>query len=158
MGIGFRIVLYGLGSAAVGVTFSQNRIYGTSQHFCIFFIDGFFRCVFWFHRVLRQRIPVFLKFGNGFLQLRYGSGNIRKLDDVCVRFCSEFSQLRKIIRNLLLLTQHLRKISQDPPRQRNIRYQDFHIGRFCKCFYNRQKRMGGQHGSFIRKGVIDFCF
>ncbi len=85
-------VLHCLGGAAVGVALAEHRVHGGTLYLVVLRAD----CLFFFSsrsvRIVGHIKAVFLEFGDGGLELRHRSRNVRELDDVCIRFKRKLTQ------------------------------------------------------------------
>lgn len=64
------VILYRFRSTAIAVSFSEDRVYGTSESFCVLFVDSDLFVRFWLGRIISQSVALILKLSDRGFELR----------------------------------------------------------------------------------------
>ena len=149
------VFLDGARGAAVGVTFTQDRVHGRTDALAVAGLQCFLFVGFGVGRIVGNRITLFLQFLDGRFQLRHGCRDVRQLDDVRFRLQRALAQIDQRIRHLLFRRQKFREGSQDTGCNRNVAWLDMHAGGLGKGADNWQKGVGRQQWRLVGQGVDD---
>ena len=143
------IVLHGIGGAAVGIALTEHRVHGRALHLVVLGADSLLFVRGRSVRIIGDVKAVLLEFGNRSLELRHRGRNVRKLDDVRIRFKRKLAQECEVVVGLA-------ESSQNAARQGNILGFHIDISRLRKSAHDGQQGLSGQERRLVRKGVIDF--
>ena len=100
----------GIGSAAVGVSFAQNRVDGRTETDGVTCLKLALFIGLRIFRIVGKIVSMFLKFGDTLFELWNRSGDIREFDDIGFRFLHQFAECREVVRNTLIFTESFRKL------------------------------------------------
>ena len=141
-------VLHCLRGATVGVALAKHRVHGGALYLVVLRAD----CLFFFSsrsvRIVGHVKAIFLEFGNGCLELRHRSRNVRELDDVCVRFKRKLAEEIQVVARLA-------EGGQNATRQRDVLGFYIDIGGLCKTANDGEQGLSRQEGRFICKGIVN---
>ena len=149
------IFLHRIRGAAVGIAFAQNRVHGRTLDRVIGGLHGLVlvRC-----RIVRiggDGIALCLEFLDRGIELRLRGGDVRQLDNVCIRLDHQMAKLGQIVGLLLRVRQILREGCEDAACQRNVLGADGDPGRLGKSLDDRQEGRARQFRRFVDLGVDD---
>ncbi len=147
------VVLHGQRRAAVRVAFTQDRVYCGALDLVVAGADGRFLIGGGVVRVIRQVVALALELGDGGLQLRDRSADVRQLDDVGFRRLCQFTQFSKGVTDLLLRGEVVTEHGDDAPCERDVTGLHLHTCGRSKRLDDRQERISSQHRRFVGVGI-----
>src|SRR5690606_15948067 len=139
------------GGAAVGVAFTQNRVYCTAQYLAVASADLVVGVALRVFREVGNLVALSLELGDRALELGDRGADVGQLDDVGFRRGGQLCQVSKIILNLAV--EFVCKGGQDTGAQRDIAGFDVYVCGGSEGFYDGEKRVSGEGGGFVGEGV-----
>ena len=114
------VFLDGLGCAAVGVAFTQDRVDGAAFDLVVAGADVLFGVGLRVGREVRDVVALGLQFGDRLFQLRDRCADVRKFDDVRIRLGGQDRQFGKRVRDLLIRRQLFGEAGEDAASERDV--------------------------------------
>ena len=139
MGIGLRVGLHRSSHTAIRVPLSKHRIDRAPQDLGIPRLDFLISLSVDVLRVVRNSVSVFLQFLDSGLQLGNRGTDIGQLDDVCSRGLGQLAQFGQRVILLLLITEMVGQIRDNPASQGNVLQLEFNPRRRGEGSQNRQQ-------------------
>ncbi len=155
MRVGLGVVLHGLRRAAVAVALAQHGVHGAAHDLGVAGLDVLLGIGLRILGEIGHGVAFALKLGNGGLQLRYGGGDVRQLDDVRGRLQAELAEVGEVIGLLLRVGEEIGEIRQDAACQGDVARLDRDARGFGEGLNDGQEGESGQQGSFVGQGVDD---
>lgn len=151
-----RVVLNGLGGAAVGVALAQDRVDGRSLDLVVAGLDVLVLVRLRLLRVVGEVEALGLQFGDRGLELRDGGGDVGELDDVGLGGLGELPEFGQCVGDLLVGRETIGELCEHTGCQGDVPGLDIDARRGGEGFDDRLERVGRQQGRFIGACVDDF--
>lgn len=155
MWVSFGVVFDGFRGAAVGVSFTEDRIYGRAEDFSVTGACFLFGVAGWGFWKIWDGVAFCLELSDGGFELRNGGRDVRQFDDVRLRLEREGAEFGEVIR----CARDFRELREDAAGEGDVTRFDRDAGVFRECLDDRQQRVGCECRGFVRLGVDDGrCF